>query len=319
MLMKEKEPLVSIVCITYNHAKYLHDALDGFMMQKTDFFFEILVHDDCSTDGTTEILREYAQNYPDRIVPIYEKQNCYSRGIQFMYPMMTEMARGKYIAVCEGDDCWCDPNKLQRQVAYLEQHEDCSLVLHNGYGLDVQSGRKTPIDPYPQSGILSAHEIICERKNLPPTASMVFRKQHIQEMPKFFLDAPVGDRPRRMYLVLKGYVYYMHEKMSMYRMNVAGSFSQRVKSEEVRRKCLDGMLSFFDQYDRYTEGKYAEEIKYAKSREYFHYYLRRNQKWKAYKTLYYRQTYSVKEKMRAYAGLLIPSPVKTFMKAKVMR
>ena len=313
----DNAPLVSVVCITYNHGEYLRDALDGFLSQETDFPFEIIVHDDCSTDGTTDILREYAEKYPELIVPLYEEQNCYSRGIRVIHPMMTDVAKGKYIAICEGDDFWCDPKKLQRQIEYLEQHEDCSLVLHNGYGLDIQSGKKTPIDPYEKSGIISTHDAICEKKNLPPTASMVFRRQHILEMPEFFLNAGVGDRPRRMYLALRGHIYYMHEKMCVYRMNVAGSFSQRVKNEAVRKECLDKMLAFFDNYDQFTEQKYAREMAYVRSREYFHYYMRGNQKWRAYRTMYYRQTFSNREKLRAYLGLFLPDSVKAYIKGKL--
>ena len=115
-------PLVSIGCITYNHAPYIRQCLEGFLMQKTTFPFEIIINDDCSTDGTTEIVKEYADKYPDLIIPIFHEENQYQKGVRgiyakFVYPKV----RGKYIALCEGDDYWIDPLKLQKQVDFLEE------------------------------------------------------------------------------------------------------------------------------------------------------------------------------------------------------
>ena len=124
------EPMVSICCAAYNHAPYIAQALESFLAQ--DVPIEILVHDDASTDGTQDILRDYARRYPDVVRPLFETENQYSRGVAidptFNYPR----ARGKYIALCEGDDCWCDPHKLRRQVDYMEAHPDCTFCFTNG-------------------------------------------------------------------------------------------------------------------------------------------------------------------------------------------
>lgn len=125
-------PLVAIRCITYNHEPYIRDALEGFVMQKTDFPFVAVVHDDASTDRTADIIREYAAKYPHIIKPIYETENQYSKGDGSMSRMMNRavVATGaKYIALCEGDDYWTDPLKLQKQVDFLESHPDYSLVF----------------------------------------------------------------------------------------------------------------------------------------------------------------------------------------------
>ena len=122
-------PMVSICCITYNHENYIKKALDGFLMQKTNFAFEILINDDASTDGTTNIIRSYESKYPDMIKPIYQIENQYSKGIRSIYGFFNfPRAKGKYIAMCEGDDYWIDPNKLQTQVDFLENNEDYGLV-----------------------------------------------------------------------------------------------------------------------------------------------------------------------------------------------
>lgn len=121
-------PLVTIRCITYNHEPYIRQCLEGFVMQKTNFLFEAIVHDDASTDGTAAIIREYAEKYPDIIKPIYETENQYSKRDGSLRRIMDSHTRGKYVAMCEGDDYWIDPLKLQKQVDFLENHSDYGLV-----------------------------------------------------------------------------------------------------------------------------------------------------------------------------------------------
>lgn len=132
--------IVSICCITYNHAPFIRKALDGFLMQepptgvsKDEPWYEILIHDDASTDGTDAIICEYAAKYPDRIFPLYEEINQYSHGGKGRMDLYNyNRVRGKYIAYCEGDDYWTDPKKLQKQVDFMESHPDYSICLH-GY------------------------------------------------------------------------------------------------------------------------------------------------------------------------------------------
>ena len=121
--------MVSVVCCTYNHAQYIRQALDGFLRQQTAFRIEVLVHDDASDDGTADIIREYAEKHPDLILPVLETQNQWSKGVRFFASHYHDL-RGKYIAFCEGDDYWTDPKKLQKQVDYMEQHQSCSLCVH---------------------------------------------------------------------------------------------------------------------------------------------------------------------------------------------
>ena len=119
--------MVTIRCLTYNHEPYIRQCLDGFVMQKTNFRFEAIVHDDASTDGTAAIIREYAEKYPDIIRPIYETENQYSKHDGSIRKIMDAHTRGKYIAVCEGDDYWIDPLKLQKQVDFMEKHPEYTL------------------------------------------------------------------------------------------------------------------------------------------------------------------------------------------------
>ena len=123
------DPRATICCITYNHEEYIRDAIESFLMQKTHFPFEIIIHDDASTDKTAEIIKEYEIKYPDIIKPIYQTENQYSKGKKAsLFTFMA--ARGKYIAFCEGDDYWIDPLKLQKQTELMEKYPDCYISFH---------------------------------------------------------------------------------------------------------------------------------------------------------------------------------------------
>ena len=130
-------PLCSFLCITYNHAPYIEECLRGFLEQETSFPFEILIHDDCSTDGTDEIIKAYAAKYPKIIKPLYEEENQYSKGDEGspFFGIMHKMA-AKYIAFCEGDDYWDDPKKIETQVRFLESNPDFVLCYHRCHTID---------------------------------------------------------------------------------------------------------------------------------------------------------------------------------------
>lgn len=153
-------PLVSISCITYNHEAFIRDAIEAFLMQKTTFPVEILIHDDASTDGTPRIIREYEEKYPNLIFPIYQTENLYSQGtkisINFQYPR----ARGKYIAYCEGDDYWADPLKLQKQVDFLEANDEYSFCSHNFWVLNQETSEMVVNRLYTSDFEISLNDIL---------------------------------------------------------------------------------------------------------------------------------------------------------------
>lgn len=123
-------PVLSVRCLAYNHEKFIRQTLEGFVMQRTDFPFEVIVHDDASTDGTVDIIREYAGKYPGIIKPVYQTENQYSKKNGSVTKAVREVTHpnARYIALCEGDDYWTDPYKLQKQVDYLENHPACGMV-----------------------------------------------------------------------------------------------------------------------------------------------------------------------------------------------
>jgi len=208
-----KEIIVSICCATYNHQKYIRDAIEGFLMQKTTFPFEILIHDDASTDGTADIIREYEAKYPDIIKPIYQTENQYSKGINpyiaFVYPR----AQGKYIALCEGDDYWIDPLKMQKQVDFLEANPEFSMCFHNA--MLVYEGREDLNKPFKkiETREYTGEEILKEWTI--PTASVIFRMDAYK--PVHHPDFMYGDIILFLSLAENGKIWGMYEIMGAYR------------------------------------------------------------------------------------------------------
>ena len=190
-------PLVSICCLTYNHEAFIRDALEGFLRQRTDFDFEILIYDDASTDGTARIIREYAMGDPERIRPHPAGgKPIFQRGHEPPAVHLTFPGQGgKYIAMCEGDDYWTDPDKLQRQVDYLESHPGCSLCIHSARILTVDGSRSDRrMRPYRGNRRIRPEEIIDKACGY-ATASMVFPSRLVKELPSYYDGLPGGDIP----------------------------------------------------------------------------------------------------------------------------
>lgn len=229
-------PLVSICSITYNHAPFIRQCLDGFLMQKTNFPIEIIINDDCSTDGTTEIIREYAEKYPDKIFPIFHEQNLYSQGVRgifqkFVFPKV----RGKYIALCEGDDYWIDPNKLQKQVDFLEANPDYSVSFHSVR--IVNSDESQVIGHHPLNLKRTTLELKDFKKcNYIQTNSVLYRwrfgdgKERLEDL--VWEGVIPQDWMMHMLHAQKGKVHYDPTVMSIYRRHAGGIWINSGISEE---------------------------------------------------------------------------------------
>lgn len=221
------KPLVAINCITYNHEAYLRDALESFVMQKTDFPFVAIVHDDASTDGTADIIREYAARYPDIILPIYETENQYSKRDGSLGRTMHKARNAtgaKYIAYCEGDDYWTKPQKLQMQVDYLEAHPDYTMCFHNA--LEHKENRDVPDKSFSnlENGDYTGLEMYSHW--IVPTASVVVRHSifdsEIYHKTKESRRFVFGDILLFLSATHCGKAYAMAETMSVYRRHEGG-------------------------------------------------------------------------------------------------
>lgn len=209
--MTEK-PLVSIGCITYNHAPYIRQCIKGFLMQKTNFPFEIIINDDCSTDGTTEIIKEYEKQYPNLINAIYHSENQYSKGVKgIFWKYVFSKVRGKYIAMCEGDDYWTDPYKLKRQIEYLELHKNYIAISENGIIHYIDSNKEELFSNKNERDI-DIEELIKSRQF--PTASVVFKKKAITD--DFYELKYHHDTMLWCYLASKGKFRYLTNVSSVY-------------------------------------------------------------------------------------------------------
>src|SRR5690625_1921775 len=135
----DAQPLVSVSCRTYNHEKLIRDAIEGILMQKTTFPIELIIHDDASTDSTADIIRDYESKYPHIIKPIYQEENQYSKGVKIGMKYIHPKLKGKYYAICEGDDYWIDPYKLQKQINLLEEHGVSHVLSFHPVRLKVQN------------------------------------------------------------------------------------------------------------------------------------------------------------------------------------
>jgi len=174
----EVKPLVSIHCLVYNHEPYIRNAIDGFLMQETNFPFEILIHDDASTDSSASIIEEYVRKYPKLIKPVYQKVNQYSKGVDVTYDFQISRALGKYIAICEGDDYWINPKKLQLQVDFLESNPEYGLIYTDYDKLFNNSGiiQKALFRSGESSALTGFEDILVNKPYLAPCTWM-YRKE----------------------------------------------------------------------------------------------------------------------------------------------
>lgn len=253
---KSDAPMVSIRCITYNHESFIAQALDSFLMQKTVFPFEIVVHDDASSDKTANIVREYEKKYPDIIKPIYEEENQYSKNVAQFRKIVDDACRGKYIAYCEGDDYWIDPNKLQMQVDWLESHPDYTMCCSDA----VIESPNGILDwhRYENDCDIPVKKMIMEGGGFIQSPTIVYRKDLLKNYPDACRTCYVGDYPLQIWSVINGNVRYFARKTATYRFLHAGSWNSRriTKPLEDLQRYYLSEFTMFDELNTITKGKY---------------------------------------------------------------
>ena len=254
-------PLVSICCTAYNHEPFIAAALDGFLMQKTNFSFEVIIHDDCSADGTVKIIKEYQQKYPEIIKPIFQSENQYSKGVRailqaFVYPKCS----GKYIALCEGDDYWIDKNKIQMQVNFLEENHGYAMC-YTKTKLFVQEKNKILWQTY--GSAISSFEDLLQNGNKIPALTVCYRKdialQYVQEINPFQKKWLMGDYPMWLYIASKAKIKFINKETSVYRiLKESASHSENMQRNFAFSKSTYEIREFYSQKESVPIEKWNE-------------------------------------------------------------
>lgn len=225
--MNEQKLDVSIVCLTYNQEKYIGKAIESFLMQKGDFSYEIIVHDDCSQDSTARIVKEYAQKYPDRIKTVLQKENQYSKNVNILEDIVVPMARGKYIALCEGDDYWIDQYKLKIQLDAFKNNPQCCICTHKVKIINSNGKYVGEIAPGKKNTIFSVEKVINGGGGFVGTNSILIKKKIFED--KYGVLATYSlDYTLQIAGSLSGGMIYVNRGMSVYRQNTEGSWTNRM-------------------------------------------------------------------------------------------
>lgn len=250
--------------MTYNHENYIQDALDSFLEQKVNFKYEIIVHDDASTDETADIVKSYEQKYPNLIKGIYQVKNQYDRMIWLLFSFIQNVCKGKYVAICEGDDYWIDYHKLQIQVDYLESHPECVLTIHDAIKINYKDKTIKAMTPFKDEGYLLPKDVIIQDQEITPTASMVLRRSAADmDLNGLFVKLGIiGDYPLMLYLQEKGKIFYFDRIMSAYRYMHLNSWSVvHYSSDKLKNfKHIMELIEFMMNYNVYTNAKYEKYV-----------------------------------------------------------
>ena len=269
--------LVSICCITYNHERYIADAIESFLMQKTKFNFEIIIHDDASTDGTKSIIEDYSKRYPEIISPIYQTTNQLSQGRK-IFPTLFEKAKGKYIALCEGDDYWTDDLKLQIQADFLLNNPNYCLCVHSTNRMNYINKSVSIIGSFSKSKPFGMSELLYNTDTIFHTSSMIFKSEFVKILPQYYYTAPVGDFPIKVHLLSLGEAYYINKTMSTHRYKVPESWSESQTNYSNYFQKINNTITMLNEINSHTGYKYNDALRYrimhneviyiAKSRKY---------------------------------------------------
>ncbi len=271
---ENNEIIVSVCVLTYNHQKYLTECLDSILGQITDFKYEMIIYDDASTDGTTDIVKNYADKYPDIIIPVLQKENQYSKHgkipllyQEFIYPKV----RGRYVAYCEGDDYWSDRYKLSRQLETLNKNPDCLMCLHY---TDLVNEKGEHIEgSYPQNtikeGVISQNDFLSGLTDgyFFHTTSFFCRIEVIEKLlknvPDYYRESDVDDVPFLLFIGNLGVVYFIDMHMSCYRRNSLGSWTEQQKDNKERIiQHKKRMIHMYEMYDDFSDHKYASIVQH---------------------------------------------------------
>ena len=258
-------PLVSVACAAFNHAPFIRDALEGFRMQRADFPFEVVVHDDASSDGTAEIIRSFQEEHPERVTAVFQRENQYSAGRRIYPDFIWPLLRGTYVAMCDGDDFWTDPRKLVKQVDALRRHPESALCFHPA------AERRTDGSLPPGSPLLlrSGERVLSPRETILggfalPSASMMVHRRVVEDYiswKELLQGAGITDFFLRILAGLHGGAVFLPDAMCVYRRNVPGSWTERMKADwRMGLRRTEGVMEALRSLEGLSGGAFSGEF-----------------------------------------------------------
>ena len=264
MADEKRKIMVSVVCNAYNHGPYIKDALDGFVKQKTNFGYEVLIHDDASTDNTAAVIREYEEKYPGLIKPIYQKENQYQKGVDIMAVYHLPRLKGKFVALCEGDDYWTDPLKLQKQYDTMVKHPEVDICAHAVTQIHAVSHKKMCIiAPCSTEAVIPVEDVILGGGGFVATNSLLFRRELLDNPPQFRKKCLL-DYSLQIQGAIRGGMLYLPDNMAVYRAFIPGSWTSRMGNLEFNKQQRKKVNDMLENLNCETGGKYKIYIEKAK-------------------------------------------------------
>jgi glycosyltransferase involved in cell wall biosynthesis len=275
-------PLVSVWMITYGHENYISQAIEGVLFQKCDFNVELIIADDCSPDNTETVVKGIIKNDPRAHIIRYTR-HVVNKGMINNFIWTLEQCKGKYIAMCEGDDYWTDPLKLQKQVDFLEGHPNYSMSLHNSWILKRNKKREFILKNLHENKVFTTEEVICGQARI-ITHSLVFKKEYLN-LPPWFNYVQQGDLALMLILSMVGPIYFFSDVMGVYRKHPTslGALSSAVRTDLYKRD----LLSYFDLYTNFKYHSIITQRKQHYQKQLYYQYLKTSGKFRKYLNLDY--------------------------------
>lgn len=293
---------VSIICNVYNHEKYLRKCLDGFVKQECDFEYEVLIHDDASTDNSACIIKEYEQKYPNIIKPIYQRENQYSKGVKISSTYQYPRAKGEYLAWCEGDDCWIDFLKLKKQVEFLDNNKEYSICAHRVCFNNLYTKCKVNIPSICEDKDYSVDQVIRSGAFVQLSSIMIRKSIHLG-MPKCFTAKEFGDIQLYIYGAICGKFRVLKDVMSQYNHGTKNSWTERVaKNKENCIRHNERKIEMLQRVNEYYNFKYDDAFQHAISSSLFNIAYLKNDR-REYKKAEYKMFLKARKRMDFVNGI----------------